>query len=393
MRRKNNEPWKHPTIKNFWLRPITIRAKRWWKVMTPKPGGGGNPKVYRTWAEADTARELAETRIKNDGLNGLVLTSRQLQQAKEAFEKLKAYPELALIEAVNFYIQQHENLQQSVTVREASARLLETKMLDGRRPRTTKTLRNILDRFALRFGDRKIAEVAIKGAEIDDWLRDLGVASGTRRTHWLRLHLLFQFSQTRGWSADNPMGKVVEKPKATGTEPGILTPKQFARLLEVASIETLPYWLLGGLAGLRSQEIQRLEWNDLDFDAGLITVIPSKSKTASKRHVTMQPALKAWLKPYQNRNGHICPRNLRVYLEADRERAGIKTWPNNGLRHSYASYHLAHFQNAAQLALEMGHKDQDMVFNHYRQLVKPAAASAWWSILPQLEPNIVAMTA
>lgn len=69
-------------------------------------------------------------------------------------------------------------------------------------------------------------------------------------------------------------------------------------------------------------------------------------------------------------------------FEQAREAAGISEWPENALRHSFASYHLAHFKNAAALALEMGHTNSGMIFNHYRELVKPAAAKAYWNIRP-----------
>jgi hypothetical protein len=35
--------------------------------------------------------------------------------------------------------------------------------------------------------------------------------------------------------------------------------------------------------------------------------------------------------------------------------AGITEWPENALRHSFASYHLAHFMNAAETAPQLGH--------------------------------------
>jgi hypothetical protein len=43
---------------------------------------------------------------------------------------------------------------------------------------------------------------------------------------------------------------------------------------------------------------------------------------------------------------------------------------------------LAHFKDAAALALEMGHTDSGMIFNHYRALVKPRDAERYWNILP-----------
>jgi integrase len=57
-------------------------------------------------------------------------------------------------------------------------------------------------------------------------------------------------------------------------------------------------------------------------------------------------------------------------------------WRANALRHSFASYHLAHFQSPEKLALEMGHSSSRMIFEHYREVVTPAAAQHYWAILP-----------
>jgi integrase len=84
---------------------------------------------------------------------------------------------------------------------------------------------------------------------------------------------------------------------------------------------------------------------------------------------------------------------LRKRLEADRARAGIVAWPSNALRHSFASYHLAHFSDAASLALQMGHRDQRLLFDFYRELVKPAVALRYWNIMPQGEARIVVLSA
>jgi integrase len=60
----------------------------------------------------------------------------------------------------------------------------------------------------------------------------------------------------------------------------------------------------------------------------------------------------------------------------------FQMWPNNALRHSYASYHLARFNDAAALVLELGHTNSNLVFQHYRQLVKPKQAKRYWSLEP-----------
>ncbi|HEU5246938.1 MAG TPA: hypothetical protein VFU09_07610 [Candidatus Udaeobacter sp.] len=84
----------------------------------------------------------------------------------------------------------------------------------------------------------------------------------------------------------------------------------------------------------------------------------------------------AGLEPARAFYGH------RELLDTAREKAGITDWPQNALRHSFASYHLARFNDAAALALELGHTNSNLVFQHYRQLVKPKQAERYWKIVP-----------
>jgi hypothetical protein len=64
----------------------------------------------------------------------------------------------------------------------------------------------------------------------------------------------------------------------------------------------------------------------------------------------------------------------------------LVAWPSNALRHSYASYALAQWPDAAALALEMGNSPA-VILRHYRSLVKPAAAAAFWKITPDDKPD------
>jgi hypothetical protein len=56
-------------------------------------------------------------------------------------------------------------------------------------------------------------------------------------------------------------------------------------------------------------------------------------------------------------------------------------WKQNALRHSFISYRVADTQNVAQVALEAGNSPQ-MIFKHYRELVRPTAAKEWFGIVP-----------
>jgi integrase len=190
---------------------------------------------------------------------------------------------------------------------------------------------------------------------------------------------------------------------------------------------------------IRHAEIQRLEWRDVRFDEGTIEIHASKAKTASRRLVPIVPVLKEWLLKYRQPSGLLVShRNVAFELhmiaktanqlrraawasargiteeqlkQAD-ERArkqkaesrkqkgklrsqkgevppGAETadiegwepfaWKNNGLRHSFISYRLAAIQNTAQVALEAGNSPQ-MIFQHYRELVRPADAERWFAV-------------
>ncbi len=49
--------------------------------------------------------------------------------------------------------------------------------------------------------------------------------------------------------------------------------------------------------------------------------------------------------------------------------------------YSFISYRLAILHDTARVALEAGNSP-DIIFGHYRELVTPEAAQAWFNIMP-----------
>jgi integrase len=203
---------------------------------------------------------------------------------------------------------------------------------------------------------------------------------------------MFGFATGRGYASQNPAAAAA-KAKQIDSEVGILTVAQTAKLLESAGAAIVPFIAIGAFAGLRPEELARLSWDEIDLEANLIEVKARKSKTARRRHIKIQPNLAKWLTGHAKEMGRVAPINLRKEMKIAREKAGISDWPNNALRHGFASYHLAKFQDAGALALEMGHTDSDMLFAHYRQLVKPRDAARYWNIVPPSKSSkVVAFT-
>jgi integrase len=242
---------------------------------------------------------------------------------------------------------------------------------------------------------------------VQAWLDGLNLAPQSYRNYRTVLHTLFEFAVARGYAVDNPvMG--AEKLKVRNGDVEIFKPGEIARLLEAARAryaDFLPSLAIGAFAGLRSAEIERLEWQDIDFASRHIVVSASKAKTASRRIVPLCDNLAEWLAPYSGRQqGKVWPGEsilfykrqqqvaLATAVEAD-ESKGVKAqkpveWKGNALRHSYASYRFALTGDAGRVAGECGNSAA-VIHRHYRELVKPADAERWFNVKPEGEASNV----
>jgi integrase len=373
-------------------RQVRMKGELFWQVeLGSEIRNGKRHRLRRTFAsreEALTFSKLKQIERTNHGILSVSLNAKLRGEAIEAERLLAPYKDVSILDVIREYVRKREAVSQSQTIQNAFESFLAAKAGDGLRPRTLSDLSIRVGRFVQCFKERKVAD--IEAPEIDRYLRDMEVKALTRNTHAMRLSSFFGYCRSRGWVEVNPLAGL-SKAKVTSSPPGILTVEQVARLLETASEQTLPIFALGLFAGLRSAEIARLEWRHIRWAEGLIEIPATSSKTASRRLVTMQPNLAAWLEPYRSHQGPICPPNHFKRMIDDKRHAGIMKWPGNGARHSYASYHLAAFRDAPALSLELGHVRPQTVFAHYREVVTPAEAQKFWKIVPVISAQIVAV--
>jgi integrase len=370
------------------LASTLINGKRYWQVTTPKLGGGRNRRTFKNHEEAKGYYDLAKAQIKDFGNAAMSISDALRGEAVKCSQVLQPFGK-TITDATNFYVDHLQEITRSQTVSHAVNELQSACKADSKSVRYLRDLKYRLGRFAEDFGSRHIAEVTT--ADIDDWLRQLSLGPVSRNTFRRRLVTLFKFAKTRGWCRSIPAAEST-RVREIADEVGILAPKDLKGLLDVASEDTLPYWAIGAFAGLRACEIERLDWADVN--ARHILVRAKHAKTASRRIVDIQPNLRKWLLPYRGRTGKVAPQNLRIKLLADRKRAteaGIlaSQWPANALRHSFASYYLARFDDAAKLAIQLGHVGQDLIFRHYREVVTRADAKRYWNIVPEAKSGKV----
>lgn len=368
---------------------VSVNGEPFYLVRFPKPDGRGGRRYFKLKGEAETFLKLKKVEVTNHGSAAGALSERDRAEYLECRETIKPFG-LTLRDAVKMLLPQLKAMNRTCTVKELIAELLKAKTADGASKRYLSDLQSRLNQFAAVYGERTVA--ALSSVDIDGWLRALRVAATTRNNFRRVLIVAFNFAVQHGYCVTNP-AEASAKAKQIEAAPGILKPGELARLLECSDAALLPFVAIGAFAGLRRAELERLDWAEVDLQSGYIQVTADKAKSSRRRLVKIQENLAEWLQPYAKHTGAVTPQNCRELIEGAREQAGIHEWPQNALRHSFASYHLAHFKDAAALALEMGHKDTGLIFNHYRELVKPKDAERYWNIIPASAENVVAMTA
>ncbi len=228
-------------------------------------------------------------------------------------------------------------------------------------------------------------------------------APRTKRNYWKLINTLLQFGVKRKCVSPDILNEVkrIDLPKDYPNEITIWKPSEFAEMLGATRPEIIPTLVLGGFAGIRTEEINRLDWKDLDLDNKIVKVTASNAKTRSRRIVPLCDAAVAWLKPYAAREGKVAyyavtnkyAAAIVSDVRAARELTGYFTepeWRKNALRHSFISYRLAAIKNAHQVAIEAGNSE-NIIFKNYRELVTEEEASQWFSIFPKKEQNIIHM--
>jgi integrase len=238
--------------------------------------------------------------------------------------------------------------------------------------------------------------------DLEKWIAErAGGLSALTRLHYRRcLHRLFSFAFKRGYCAANPAA-VLEKPALDEKEPEIHRPDEVRAILAQAQ-ETaprmIPYLAIGYFAGLRTEnELARLDWREIDLVENIIKVSPATAKKRRSRYVTISANLAAWLLPHRETDGRIfysrrAFRNIIAKLNEARAQARKPEiqWPRNAMRHSFASYHLAAHNDAALTSAQLGHADgNDVLFQHYRKLVKAKEAAEFWNIKPAATGNVI----
>jgi integrase len=203
------------------------------------------------------------------------------------------------------------------------------------------------------FGDMPLHTITRK--HVEDFItkrRDEGITAATANRELVRLSSMFKRAVAWGYIEANPIAGLSQA-KEQHKEAEYLSREEVARLLDACPERIRPLITVAVNTGMRWGELMALEWRDVGFDRGFITVRDPKNRET--RHVPMNAAVREALELHRRRQaeqvGGIVPQVFarpetgkpwidvrKTYYRALKDARITRRVTFHGLRHTAASH-------------------------------------------------------
>lgn len=411
------------------------RGKEYWRVRLGKRFTGGpiilkdfsRLEEARMWIFGDAQKDKASPGAIIDlkekaGRVAFELSASQLHESAGALKELEKAG-MTLTEAIQFAIRHAKPVAGVLSVAQAIEEALAEKSR-SKRPAYLADLGKRWRRFERWLpADRKRAINGITKFDIRKFLNDCKLKPVGERNMLRNVSVLFSWAVNQHHMAENPcLGITIEesttkkaavrilkidearkmlhfvatgfKVEADESEKDAWREKFGAISLMVPPMDMAPIIAVGCFGGVRPEESARLTWEMVDFKRKHIDLPAEITKDGDRRIVEMSDNLAEWLMACRKTSGLLLPSNFRRKRWALTRALNWDVWPDDILRHSYGSYHLAKFRNAGLTSEQMGHKNARMLYAHYREVVKESDdIASYWGLLPSSVGEIVKFVA
>lgn len=325
-----------------------------------------------------------------------------LDECKSTCEKQRSHSWVR--KAIRRGIKAQVESEKSVSFSEAIEENIRAK--SHRRPLTIREIRCFMQRFLKvrpEFGNRMMS--SFTPLDCQKLIEDAYSTPRQRNKARVLLHGLFSLAWKRGWCRENPVAKVdVQTIHETPIQPLSVEESQelITTAYEPAYRDCLIPISVMLYAGVRPHEIQRLTWENINLEEGILTLTPQQTKTGGARQITIEPILLKLLNDEYEKityksnpdvfseAGHncssevatffspketLCPpkwtqkwREIRLLLGWHPSGNKKKHWTPDILRHTYASYHALYYKDYTKLQYEMGHRSSQLLRTRYLNL-------------------------
>jgi hypothetical protein len=305
------------------------------------------------------------------------------------------------------------NISKRAHLFELVEKFLERQVHERRAARTLDDDRQRLSKLCMSFENIDVCRLTETG--LRQYLEHYPPGSN-RRSHYKAVRKFIRWAHENGYLAIDLMARIRPLDQ-WGVNNEIVPIEDFRRLLFVTAglepiepdeapttryIGLLPYFVLGGLAGMRRAELLRdrnsqsiLEWTDIKWDKNLIDVrdeVAKQTRAADRRRlIPLEPAARDWLLFVKGTAGPVVSLWQSTHTKLCRELFGKLELdlPENGLRNSYASYAQS-FRSAGEVAKACGDLEST-IRRFYTQLLEPGTGKAWFDIRPNTSPKIISI--
>ena len=246
----------------------------------------------------------------------------------------------------------------------------------NRRPTTTRDLRHYVRRMLRVEG---VGQMSLRGMTAAQCREILQKAFG-RSVHSYRkgrviLHSIFAYGMRQEWCDFNPVDRidnpeVAERPVAPLNQEEVMKLKSTAATRRFKDMRFSLSLLL--YSGVRPSEVERISAEDVCWEERQVIIRARNSKTGGGRVVPLR------LLPGLRQQDCYVPPNWQNRWQALRRAAGFTRWVPDVCRHTFASYHAAHFRNLPELQLEMGHRDVSLLRSRYMAPALRKQAEEFW---------------
>ena len=297
--------------------------------------------------------------------------------AKEALECGRGRVKRAR-ECVRLGAEEMRKRERTVTFAKVVETALEDRKRKGLRARSIVDFRYLCKRMMNM--NPGLAERRMRSVTSEDCRRYLETAFGGSAAQYRKARAIlsgvFSTAIKHDWCDSNPVSRVevpdvIEKPIEPLTIEEVERLEAAAQLPEHRDMQLSLHLML--YCGIRPTEVSRIDpERDIDWENQRVVVRPTTSKTGGGRVVPLRCGNIEALR-------HDIPRRWVHRWRALRKAAGwgqSHAWRQDVCRHTFATYHAAHFRDFAALQLEMGHRDSSLLRTRYVYAGNGTEASA-----------------
>lgn len=359
------------------------------------PTGQRQRLKFKTKRAADLEIERIKSMAKKWGSDSTKLSAAEAEDAAKALDVLKGF-DISLSAAVSEWVAMRKAQDASVTLQALVEAYTADKLAEGISAVYARDIERFFRPFLRELGGRLVCDIT--HTEIKEVLATFPTTR-QRANVYRTVRPAFTMALTEGYASENIFDRI-KTPKHRSRDPESLTVPEVKAVFNACADYTgredlikdyrvnaedaaTPFALMA-FAGIRPEEINRLQWSAVHIEERTIIIDGDVAKTRSHRIIPMAENLVAWLElvPESEREGNVTPPNWAKKYQAVRKVSNIGTRQQDILRHTFASAHLAAHTNLNDLQGAMGHGTSEMILKHYKSLMPKSESVKFWSIAP-----------